>query len=77
VSHHATRVRVATNRWEIARPLRDSSRWHRWRHERACGKASGHCWHSGEFLGWWCCLCSADCGGIPPQRCRYCLAAKR
>jgi hypothetical protein len=68
-------VRVG-NHTEVARPLRDSSWWHRWRQERACRKATGHCWHADEMgmIGWFCCCCGGETDGMPPQRCIHCTA---
>lgn len=74
-SHHRQRREVAPGVWEIARPLRDTSWWHRWRAERACRKATGHCWHPDGFVDWWCCMCSADTDGMPEHRCTHCLTA--
>lgn len=71
-SHHRVKVRSAAGTLEVARPLRDTSWWHRWRQERACRKATGHCWHPDGFVDWWCCMCSAGTDGMPPQRCVHC-----
>lgn len=57
----------------VARPLRDTSRWHRRKREDACRKTTGHCWHADGMVDWWCCICSADIEGMPPQQCIYCL----
>jgi hypothetical protein len=61
--------------WTVARPLHDSSWWHRVWQERACRKSTGHCWHPEAMIDWWCCMCSAEIDGLPPQRCRYCLTS--
>lgn len=73
--HHRTMVRVG-DRVEIARPLRDSNWWHRWRQERACRKTVGHCWHADEqaMIGWFCCMCGGETDGMPPQRFVHCTA---
>jgi hypothetical protein len=72
-NHHATRAEVAPGIWDVARPIRDTSRPHRWRQERACRKALGHCWHPADgMIAWFCCACGADEDGMPPQRCRIC-----
>lgn len=74
-SHHTVRAEVAPGVWEIARPLRDTSRWHRWRQARACKQTVGHCWHadSESLVGWWCCVCSTETDGMPDQRCVFCV----
>lgn len=76
-AHHRQKRQVVPRVWEIARPLRDTSRWRRWRQERACRKATGHCWHPDSFTTWWCCMCSADADtdGMPEHRCTHCLTA--
>lgn len=70
--HHSVKREVVPGVWEVARPLRDTSRWHRWRQERACRKTTGHCWHPDGFVDWFCCMCSANTDGMPPQRCVHC-----
>lgn len=77
MTHHQTRRRRSgLDGWEIARPLRDTSWWRQWRRERACRKAFGCCWHPDEMgmIGWWCCMCSGEIDGMPPQRCAFCTA---
>lgn len=71
--HHAVVRRVAPGVTEVVRPLRDTSWWHRWRQERACRRATGHCWHPEDLIGWWCCMCSGETDGMPKQECGYCL----
>lgn len=61
--------------WVVARPLRDTSWWHRWKQERRCRKVAGHCWHPDGLVDWWCCMCSGETDGMPPERCIHCLAA--
>lgn len=75
MTHHSLRVRAAPGVPEVARPLRDPSRWHRWRQERACRKAIGHCWHPDEMgmIGWFCCTCGGETDGMPKQECVHCL----
>lgn len=77
MTHHSIRVRVMPGRSEVARPLRDSSWWHRWRQERACRKMVGHCWHPDEqgMIGWFCCECGGEVDGMPKQECVHCTAA--
>lgn len=72
--HHSVMRRVAPGVTEVVRPLRDTSWWHRWRQERACRQATGHCWHPSGFVDWWCCMCGGETDGIPPNRCIHCLA---
>lgn len=74
--HHQTRRHRAGGGWEVARPLRDTSWWHQWRQERACRKAFGHCYHPDGMgmIGWWCCMCSGEIDGMPPQCCAFCTA---
>ncbi|GAA0738601.1 hypothetical protein Drose_04375 [Dactylosporangium roseum] len=71
--HHSTKAQVAPGIWDVARPLRGSW-WIQWQAERACRKAYGHCWHPEGLTDWWCCMCSADTEGAPPQRCKICTA---
>jgi hypothetical protein len=73
--HHRTAREIAPGVWDVARPLRDTSLWHRWKQERACRKATGHCWHPEALIDWFCCLCGADTDGMPPQECVHCRAA--
>ena len=71
--HHHHQVRSSFGgAWEVARPLRDTSWWHRWRQERACRRTVGHCWHPAGYVDWWCCECSADTDGMPDHNCRLC-----
>jgi hypothetical protein len=50
-----------------------SSWWRRRKQERACGRATNHCWHPvGPMTGWFCCMCSADIEGMPPHKCTHC-----
>jgi hypothetical protein len=74
--HHTIRRRVAPGVSKVARPLHDTSWWHRWRQERACRKTTGHCWHADEMgmIGWFCCMCGGETDGMPPNRCVHCLA---
>ncbi len=74
-THHTIVVRVAPGVTEIARPLRASGFFLRRRLERNCGKTLGHCWHPDGMIDWWCCNCSGDEDGMPPQRCRICTEA--
>jgi hypothetical protein len=73
-THHTTFVRVGGLR-VVARPLRDTSWWHRWKAERVCKRAIGHCWHAevGSWTDWWCCECSGETDGMPAQGCLICL----
>jgi hypothetical protein len=49
-----------------AKPLRDSSPWHRWKQQRACYKAGGHWWHPADaMIAWFCCRCGAERDGMP------------
>lgn len=49
-----------------AKPLRDTSPWHRWRRQRACHKVGGHWWHPADtMIAWFCCQCGADRDGTP------------
>jgi hypothetical protein len=75
--HHQNAV-LHGGLWTIARPLRDTNPWHRWRQERRCGKEVGHCWHPDyeDWIGWWCCMCSKETEGMPPQRCRHCTGGE-
>lgn len=73
--HHSVKVRTA-GLLLVARPLRDTSWWHRWKQERACRKATGHCWHPEGLVDWWCCMCSGETDGMPEQRCAHCLAVQ-
>lgn len=71
--HHSAKTQnLLPGIWEVARPLRDTSRWRRWRRERACRLTVGHCWHADSAWGWWCCECSADTEGMPERRCIHC-----
>jgi hypothetical protein len=74
VAHHRTRREVAPGVWEIARPLRDTSWWHQWKRQRRCRRETGHCWHPEGLIDWWCCLCSGETDGMPPQECVHCTA---
>jgi hypothetical protein len=69
--HHRVKT-LRAGAYVVARPLRDTSWWHRWRQERACRKATGHCWHPELMISWWCCMCSAERDGMPPQECVHC-----
>jgi len=71
-THHRVRVEQTPGIWNVARPLRDTSRWHQRKAERNCAKTTGHCWHPAGLIDWWCCLCSADTSGMPPQNCIHC-----
>ncbi len=73
--HHQNLRRVSPGVSEVARPLRDTSWWHRWEAERACRKAYGHCWHPDGFVEWWCCMCSGETDGMPPQECVFCCCS--
>jgi hypothetical protein len=75
--HHATKRQIAPGIWGHARPLRDTSWWHRLKRERACRKTTGHCWHPDGLIDWWCCMCGADTEGSPPQNCVHCVQMKR
>jgi hypothetical protein len=77
MTHHASKRQVAPGIWDYARPLRNTSWWHRRKQERACRKTTGHCWHPDGLIGWWCCMCSADTDGMPPQNCVHCAEMKR
>jgi hypothetical protein len=70
--HHSIQREVAPGYWEVAKPERDSSIWHRWRQERHCRTTLGHCFHPEGFSDWFCCECGAETDGMPPQRCCYC-----
>jgi hypothetical protein len=70
--HHTNAREVAPGVWEVAKPLRDSSFWHRGVQERACRKATGHCFHPEDLIGWFCCLCAAETDGMPKQECALC-----
>lgn len=76
-AHHANKVQVSPGIWGYARPVRDSSPWHRWRQERACRKDAGHCWHADEFADAWCCMCGKTAEGLPINRCAHCAAVGR
>lgn len=73
--HHSIMRRVGGGA-EIARPLRDTSWWHRWRAERACRKTLGHCWHPDGLVDWWCCECSAETDGMPKHECTVCAGER-
>jgi hypothetical protein len=75
VRHHAVSTRSPEGAVYVARPLRDTSWWHRWKQERACRKGTGHCWHPEGLIDWWCCMCSAETDGMPEQECVHCLKA--
>lgn len=75
ILHHTVKHEVG-GVWVVSRPLRDTSWWQRRKQERACRRRFGHCWHPEDLVGWWCCLCSAETDGMPPQRCAYCLGMK-
>lgn len=70
--HHTTMMSRVPGRWEIARPWRDPSWLRRRKRERVCGRSVGHCWHPQDMIDWWCCMCSAETSGMPPQRCVQC-----
>lgn len=72
MNHHTVKRKVG-GVLVVVRPLRDSSPWHRWKQERACRRDLGHCWHPESLIGWWCCECSAEIDGMPPQNCSFCL----
>jgi hypothetical protein len=75
-THHASLTEAAPGVWQVARPLRDTSLWHQWRRERACRKTIGHCWHPEAFADWFCCVCSAETGGMPARQCAFCAATE-
>lgn len=66
--HHVT-TEVYPGMWVAARPIEDTSWWHRWRARRACRRAGGHWWHldaSGPAWDtWYCCQCGAPGEGMP------------
>jgi hypothetical protein len=70
--HHTNARQLAPNGWEVVKPLPDSSPWHRWKRDRACHKALGHCYHPEDLIGWFCCECGAETDGMPPQDCVRC-----
>ena len=72
-AHHATLVERA-GRWEVARPVRDVSWWQRRKTAKFCRRHTNHCWHPAAMIDWWCCMCSSETDGLPPQRCVYCVA---
>lgn len=72
-SHHQT-VRRIGDIMIVARPARGSGLTQRHR-ERVCHKTIGHCWHPGGMIDWWCCECSAETDGTPPQNCIHCVEA--
>lgn len=47
--------------WFHAKPLRDTSLLHRWKHERSCS----HEWHPENAMGvdWFCCKCGKEADG--------------
>lgn len=73
--HHSVRREVVPGVFEVARPLRDTSWWHRRKQERACRKTLRHCWHPEGLIGWWCCECSGEVDGMPTQKCKICTAS--
>lgn len=72
-THHLNAAEIAPGVWQPARPLRDTSLWHRWRRERACRQTVGHCWHPESLIDWYCCECGGETDGQPPQKCVHCL----
>lgn len=72
-AHHGVRQHLGGT-WVIARPLR-AGWWTQRRAERRCRDAIGHCWHPDGYVDWWCCECSAETDGCPPQRCSICQGA--
>jgi hypothetical protein len=64
---HSAMVRGPVGTVEFpARPLVDSSPWHRWKARRACRAAGGHWWHPADaMIEWFCCQCGADRDGMP------------
>jgi hypothetical protein len=73
--HHAARLNRGNGAgYEVARPAQFTSRRQQRRRERACRKTIGHCWHpaSGMGVDWWCCECSGETDGNPPNRCAQC-----
>jgi hypothetical protein len=77
-NHHANLQETIPGYWEVARPLRDTSWWHRRKQERACGQRTSHCWHPADaMIAWFCCMCSAELDGMPPRRCIYCPAKEQ
>jgi hypothetical protein len=72
--HHSVTKRVG-GQLVVARPLR-AGWWTQRKQERACRKAFGHCSHPDGFVDWWCCMCSGETDGCPPQECVHCVAAK-
>ncbi|MGX6604812.1 hypothetical protein ACWKSP_22190 [Micromonosporaceae bacterium Da 78-11] len=42
---------MATNAWDVAKPLRDSSPWHRWKRARVCRAHRGAGGHHGDDAG--------------------------
>lgn len=71
--HHGARTQRPGAQPEIVRPPRPASWRERRRRIRACRRQLGHCWHpAGGMVDWWCCECSAETDGNPPQRCRRC-----
>lgn len=72
MTHHATVHRIPGSRvTEVAKPLRGWG-WTQWRAERACRKATNHCWHPEGMVDWFCCMCAAETDGMPPSRCVHC-----
>lgn len=71
-THHSTRVERVPGVWEVAKPLRHTSWWCRFKQERACRKAVGHCWHPEDLIGWFCCSCGGETDGMPAQECVHC-----
>jgi hypothetical protein len=70
--HHANQTETVSGVWEVARPLRDTSRWRQLRREWRCRTTVGHCWHPIGMIDWWCCVCSGETDGMPAQNCAHC-----
>lgn len=76
MSHHTTQREVAPGVWHVARPAPLTSPVERWRRSRECRREFGHCWHPEGLIDWWCCMCSAETDGMPPQHCAFCADNK-
>lgn len=42
--------------------------------ERNCSDLYGHCYHSGQFIDWFCCMCGNNVDGMPEQNCTICAS---
>lgn len=73
MNHHTVTREVAGVQM-VVRPPVLLSRVEQWKRRRECRIEFGHCWHAEGFTSWFCCLCSADVDGMPPQNCTFCLA---